>query len=72
MKVEVDVNEWVFDTETGPRTGLEVTCLRCGHSVEVYGRSSAAALAGAWKLRAECQRGEDNFYDMPEWVKQNL
>lgn len=71
MKVEVQVDDRVFETDSGPRSGLEVTCTRCGRTEQVYGRSTGSAKAGAMMLRANCQNGESNFYDLPEWVKLN-
>lgn len=69
MKVEVQVEDCTLDTDTGPRAGLEITCPRCGQTVEVFGDGAASAKAGAMMLRSDCRLGESNFYDLPEWVK---
>jgi hypothetical protein len=45
--------------------GLEVTCTRCRHCVEVFGTSGASARAAAVLLREECPKGEHNYYVVP-------
>ena len=69
LKVDVQLSQTYLDTEGGYTSGLELTCPRCGLTVEVYGDSMASAKAGAAMLRGDCPRGECNFYDVPEWFK---
>ena len=71
MKIEVKIEEMVFDTETGERSGLEVTCPRCDSTVVVFGVGGSSARAGAMKLKDECPIGENNYYDVSEWVRWN-
>lgn len=42
--------------------GLCATCARCGHAVEVYGRSDRSERRALVMLREECPEGEANFY----------
>lgn len=67
MKVSVDIDSTLVDGDYGSCDGLRVTCSRCGHDVEVMGTESGSAGYAAVKLREECPRGENNFYDVGWW-----
>lgn len=62
MKVRATIEMAELEGDYGPVDGLTVTCERCGHSVEIFGRSESSELRGAAQLREECPRGEKNFY----------
>ena len=63
MKVEVAVKEVVLQNEDGYTVmGVEVTCSRCDHCVEVFGTSERSIRRGCVMLREECPQGEENFY----------
>ena len=66
MKVSVEVYETTTEGEYGDVPCLDLTCPRCGHSVQVYGSEEASAKRGALMLREECPRGENNFYDISD------
>jgi hypothetical protein len=42
--------------------GLEVTCTKCGHTVQVFGTGEASAKRGGVMLSEECPEDERNFY----------
>lgn len=42
--------------------GVEVTCKKCKHSVQIFGRSDASIRRGCATLREECPNMERNFY----------
>jgi hypothetical protein len=67
MKVSVDIDSTLVDCDYGSYDGLRVCCSRCGHAVEVPGTESGSAGYAAIKLREECPRGENNFYDVGWW-----
>jgi hypothetical protein len=62
-KVNVGVEEI---TLTGDRGGevesICLTCERCDHKVEVFGRSERSEKRGLMMLREQCPNGEENFY----------
>lgn len=60
VTVEVDLIDRECDTG-GVIPSIEITCPRCGHSVEVYGQSEASEARGCVMLREDCPRGEKNF-----------
>lgn len=64
MRVTVEIYETTTEGDYGEVPCLDLTCTRCGHSVEVYGTEEASAKRGALMLREECPRGESNFYDV--------
>lgn len=64
MRVFVTVDEIELEGDYAPVDSLEVTCERCGYSVEVFGMSEASERAACAKLREECPEGESNFYDV--------
>ncbi len=64
MKVSVDVYESTTEGDYGDVPCLDLTCSRCGYSVEVFGTEEAAAKRGALMLREGCPNGENNFYDV--------
>ena len=62
-RIEVDIEEKVLENDKGHEVdGIQVTCSRCGHSVEVSGTEEASMKRGCAMLRAECPLGERNFY----------
>lgn len=64
MRVTVDIYETTTAGDYGDVPCLDLTCTRCGHSVEVYGTEDASAKRGALMLREECPWNENNFYDV--------
>ena len=67
MKVIVEICESTAQGDYGDVHCLDLTCSRCGHSVEVYGTEEASAKRGAMMLREECPNSENNFYDVSDW-----
>jgi hypothetical protein len=64
MRVKVDVDYADLDGDHGSVEGLRLTCDRCGYEVEVFGTSEASEQYGAVKLRDECPKGENNYYQV--------
>jgi hypothetical protein len=63
MRVETEIEETELESDSGrPVNGLLVTCMHCGHSVEVFGTSGASARRGAVMLKEECPEGGENYY----------
>ena len=50
----------------GTVAGVEVTCDRCGYSVESFGTDEPSLKRCGSLLREECPRGERNFYVVDE------
>ncbi len=67
MMVAVDICEDDVDGEHGLLDGLTLTCERCGHEVQVYGRSDSSARYAAKIFRDECPNDESNYYDTDWW-----
>jgi hypothetical protein len=61
-RVTADATEIELEGDYGMVDGLEVTCAKCGHTVEVYGAHQRSAKRGGVMLSEECPRGERNFY----------
>jgi DNA polymerase-3 subunit epsilon len=62
-QVDVDVEEaLVADDHGRVVNGLKLTCTRCSHEVEVFGREMNSVKRGCAMLRDECPLGERNFY----------
>jgi DNA polymerase III epsilon subunit-like protein len=62
-RIEVDIEEKVLENDKGHEVdGIQATCSRCGHSVEVFGTEEASVKRGCAMLRDECPLGERNFY----------
>ena len=55
-----------LDGDYGTVEGIEVTCDRCGHSVESFGTDDPSLMRCGYLLREECPRGEQNFYVVGE------
>jgi hypothetical protein len=68
MLVSVDISEEEIEGDFGTVSGLQLSCTRCGHTVEVGGTGSASAKRGACMLREECPFAENNFYDVSLWA----
>ena len=67
MRVLTDIEETELENDSGRRVdGLQITCSKCGHSVEVFGTSGASARRGAVMLKEECPEGGENYY-VVEW-----
>jgi len=63
MRIETEVEEIEMENDSGRTVdGLQVTCSRCQHAVEVYGTSDASARRGGVMLGEECPNKERNFY----------
>jgi len=63
MRIETEVEEIEMENDSGRTVdGLQVTCSRCQHAVEVYGTSDASARRGGVMLAEECPNKERNFY----------
>jgi hypothetical protein len=62
-RVTADAVETELENDFGTMTaGLEVTCAKCGHTVEVFGTHQQSAKRGGVMLSQECPEGENNFY----------
>ncbi|MGP0088652.1 MAG: hypothetical protein ACLPKB_01625 [Xanthobacteraceae bacterium] len=62
MRVLVEVEEIELKGDLGAIPSVEVTCTRCGHKTQVYGRGEASVRRGCVMLREQCPRGEKNLY----------
>jgi hypothetical protein len=61
--VQAEVDETMIENDNGIMVaGLIVTCSKCGHEVEVFGRHERSIKRGAVMLNEECPEGEDNWY----------
>lgn len=72
LRVKVEIEETPVQGEYAEVDGLMVTCDRCGHQVEVYGRSDASARAAGAKLKEECLRDESNIYEVEESMNSHV
>ena len=64
MKITVEVVEAEVENEFGAEVaGLKIICSRCGHEVEVFGRSDRSIKRGCIRLRDDCQKNERHFYE---------
>jgi len=64
MKVKVAVEETTLEGDNHVDVeGIEVRCMRCDHTVEVFGTSEASTRRGCVMLRDECPNSEKNFYE---------
>jgi hypothetical protein len=62
-RVTADAVEIQIVNENGITVdGLEVTCAKCGHTVEVYGTHQQSAKRGGVMLSEDCLENERNFY----------
>lgn len=66
-EVMVKVSSVMLTNDSGREIpGIEVTCPRCGHTVECFGRSDRSVKRSCILLKEECPRGETNWYTTPE------
>ena len=65
MKITVVVEETTLEGDHGDVDGVQVTCSRCDHSVEVFGTGEASIKRGCVMLRDACPNNEQNFYEAP-------
>lgn len=62
-RVVVDVEEVDLEGNDGQLIpGITVTCSRCDHCVEVFGKSERSIRRGCVLLKEECPNNEDNWY----------
>ncbi len=67
MKVLVHIEETTLQNNKGyDQDGIEATCARCEHSVEVFGTEEASVKRACATLRDECPNNERNFYQPDE------
>jgi hypothetical protein len=65
-RVTVEVEETTLIGSDGRDVdGVNATCSRCNHSVEVFGTGEGSVRRGCVMLREECPEKEHNFY-VPE------
>jgi hypothetical protein len=64
MKIPVEIFEEDVEGDCGFTDGLCAKCSLCGHQVEVLGQGDGSRRYIAVKLREECPRGENNYYDI--------
>jgi exodeoxyribonuclease-5 len=64
--IEVTVEDVLVAGDHRDVEGVEVSCTRCGHEVEVFGRGEASMKRGCMMLRETCPRSERNFYKLAE------
>ncbi len=63
MKVKCESEEIELDGDGEDLVeSICVSCTRCQHAVEVFGRSDRSIRRGLVMLREECPNGEQNFY----------
>ena len=67
MRVTVEIYESTMEGDYAEAPCLNLTCSKCGHSVEVFGTEEASAKRGAIMLRESCPTRESNFYDVSNW-----
>jgi hypothetical protein len=69
MRVDVEISQEELEGDySGYVSGLRLTCDRCGHEVTVFGTTDRSAKRGAVMLSEECPNGENNYYDVEDWV----
>jgi len=61
-RIKATADEVELEGDYGMVAGLEVTCAKCGHTVEVFGTSDASERRGGVMLAEDCPRNERNFY----------
>ena len=61
-RIKATADEVELEGDHGMVAGLEVTCGKCGHTVEVFGTSDASERRGGVMLAEDCPRKERNFY----------
>jgi hypothetical protein len=62
-RVTADASETELENDYGKMVdSLEVTCAKCGYTVEVFGNHQQSAKRGGVMLAEGCPRGERNFY----------
>lgn len=66
MKVPCEIREVWLPGDHDNVPGLEVECLRCNETAEVYGTSDASMRRGFVMLREACPRKESNYYQEGE------
>lgn len=67
MRVLVHIEETTLTNERGyDQDGIEATCARCEHTVEVFGTEDASIKRACATLREECPFKEHNFYQPDE------
>ena len=64
-RVRASVSYVELEGDYGPVEGVEVTCLRCGHSEACFGTGEQSIKRCAVQLRENCPNSEENFY-IPE------
>lgn len=63
MRIECEIEECVLKSDKGVDIkGVRVTCSRCGHSTESFGREEKSVKRCLALLREECPEDETNFY----------
>lgn len=67
MRVSVEIQEDEIEGDYGFGDGLRLICSRCGFEVEVRGTGHGSVRFGARRLKDECPRGENNFYNVGHW-----
>lgn len=62
MRVTVTICETTLEGDEGQDVdGVQVTCDRCEHSVEVFGAGERSIRRGCVMLREQCPQNEENF-----------
>lgn len=61
-RVECKVEETELEGDHGSVDGIEVTCSKCDHCVEVFGTGEASRRRAGVMFREDCPLGEENFY----------
>lgn len=60
VRVEVIYTE--LDGDYGMVDGIEVSCSKCSHYVEVFGQHEGSINKACAMLNEECPNNENNFY----------
>ena len=62
-KVQCTIEDAYIANEYGTEVeSVEATCQRCGHVAKCFGRSDGSRKRCLALMRAECPKGENNYY----------
>lgn len=69
MKIEVDVDDVELENDNGIMVpAVQVTCSKCDHTTESFGRSDRSVKRCIMIMKEECPegQGESNYYSVRE------
>jgi len=63
MRVECEIEETYLENDHRRQLpGIVVTCTRCDHKSESFGKTEKSVKRCLFLLREECPESEENFY----------